>query len=302
MKSMFLILGLLFVTSFSYAQDTIRKKDGTLYIGIVKEIDDSYLIYVREDQPDGPLRKIELSQVSMITYKDGTRERFTVSQTPSGSQNPTTSKQPEQWEPGTINNTGRVVIIKRRGPDIRVYPGDRFPSNTNDLPKGNLYLNLLVGYAQTSRYEYTLDYYNYSNTLKYIREDQANMGVRFGALVYFGNGERHKFGLNIAFVGLNIMVNDGGDFPNIVFAPVNPGFASSFNIGENSRLEANATMGLAVSSLFQSSLGFRYGIDLKYRYRSLAFGLDFSRAQSEFDLPEEYANMVSLVIGWKFGR
>lgn len=302
MKSTFLLLGLLFVTYFSHAQDTIRKKDGTVLIGIVKEIDEAYLIYVREDQPDGPLRKIELSQISMITYKDGSRERFTVSQAPNGGANPTSSKQPEQWEPGTINNTGRIVIIKRRGPDIRVYPGDRFPSKNSDLPKGNLYLDFMVGYAQSSRFEYTLDYYTFNNSLSYVQEENFNLGVRFGALVYFGSGERHKFGLNIAFVGANFLVNQHGDFPNIVFAPVNPGFASSFKLGANSRLEANATMGLAVSSLFQSSLGFRYGVDIKYRYRSLGIGLDFSRAQSEFDLPEEFANMASLVIGWKFGR
>lgn len=119
MKFFVLFCFLFLISSLGIAQDTLLKKDGTVLVGIVKEIDDLYVTYVWVSQPNGPMRKAPLYEIANIHYKDGTLEEFNVETRPQGNS--------EAWEPGTINNTGKIVVIARRGRDLRIHPGERFP-------------------------------------------------------------------------------------------------------------------------------------------------------------------------------
>lgn len=304
MKTLLIGLSLLLFSSISLAQDTIRKKDGTLLTGFVREIDSYTLTYVRTDQPEGPLRKISLYEIAEVVYIDGTRELFTVVAPPSSGP----VEKPHDWEPGTINQTDKVVIIKRRGPDIhvrpgerfpdiRLYPGERFPDTQKlspDLVK-KLYLDVLTGYAATSALYYN-NYYPYTS---YKIKPNLSIGVRFGLLKFFDSSEKYKIGLNITMVGFNGLVDNSGTL-KVLFAPFNVGFANRFILNENSGIELTPSGGLVISDQFVSTIGFRYGMDVKYRYRRLCFGIDYSGANSFDNYTHEYVNMLSVVFGVKF--
>ena len=65
-------------------------------------------------------------------------------------------------------------------------------------------------------------------------------------------------------------------------------------------VELNTSMGVAMSSLFEDVAGFKYGLDVKWRYRSLSLGLDLYRCDSVFGPGSENANVAAFTAGVKF--
>jgi hypothetical protein len=291
-----ILLPFIVLLSFgSHAQDTLRKKDGTVLIGTVKEISESDLSFIRQDQPDGPIRRIPLYQVSYIHYKDGTREIFNVS----APQPTTTRPQKEEptWQPGTVNETGKVVVIHRRGPDIRVNPGANFPTE-RALREGigDVYIDFFAGYAETRKFNH-YTYFTYEP--EYLNYENLHLGARVGVLKYFGRQEKYRFGLNIQAAGFSFFLNDLGS-GDVLFTPMQLGFASKFSLGEHAAMEFNGSGGVAVGTLFSNSIGIRYGADVRFRYARFAIGFDFSRFQEMRTNSNEFGNAIILVGGFRF--
>lgn len=303
MKTTFIFLVGIFVSFGSQAQDTIRKTDGTFILGLVKEIDSETIVFTRFDQAEGPIRKIAISTVSEIIYKDGTKEIFTNTGTPGKEATVVKNDKPSVGEPGTINTSNETIIIRRRGPDIRVRPGERIPGGsfpTDHLFNNGFYLDAMIGYAMTSKssdfiYDYTLSYY----VPTYSQFSNVTFGVRFGSKFYFGTNEKYRLGLNVAWVHLTGMLNDSnrGD---VLLAPVNFGLASAFKLGEHTGIEVNTTTGLAISTIYSDGLGIKYGVDVKYRYDSFAVGIDLARTNTVFGKPLEFGNLIGVSVGLKF--
>jgi hypothetical protein len=65
------------------AQDAILKKDGSEIQAKVLEITDTQIKYKDFDFQEGPTRNINISEVFMITYHNGTKEVFNTVTTPS---------------------------------------------------------------------------------------------------------------------------------------------------------------------------------------------------------------------------
>lgn len=76
MKKVFLIIGFLTSILISHSQDVIYLKDKTEIQAIVREINDSHILYHSFDQPDGATNKIEKKNVALIIYQNGSREVF----------------------------------------------------------------------------------------------------------------------------------------------------------------------------------------------------------------------------------
>ena len=80
-----LIVSFLIFSFKSFSQDIIYKADGSEIKASVIEIDDTYVKYKNFEQPDGPVRNIKKSELFLIIYKDGTKEKFTAAPPPDNS-------------------------------------------------------------------------------------------------------------------------------------------------------------------------------------------------------------------------
>ena len=292
-----ILLGILSLTT--YGQDIIIKKNNDTIVAMVSEISTITITYKRFDQQDGPNRKLPLYEVKSITYKNGYVEKFNVEETISNQ----IVSAPE-YIPGSINNTGRTIIIPRPGPDIRVKPGEQFPGGSKmkksqeRVGNNGSYFEAMIGYAQLSRRNnnYYYGYYNNSTSLS----DNVTIGARFGHKFYFGGDDDiWKFGINCNWVQLN-MITDNMRPEYITFLPLNVGLAGVYRFSRTAGIELNTTTGLVLSSYMRSNYGYRLGADLKYVYKSFAIGADASRIMSFEKNTDEFTNMFTLTIGAKF--
>lgn len=81
MTKVILTTGLILaIISNIFSQDILYKKDGTEIKAKVIEITNSLIKYKKYDQLDGPIRNLEISELFMIIYQNGTRENFAVNQ------------------------------------------------------------------------------------------------------------------------------------------------------------------------------------------------------------------------------
>ena len=76
MKNLILILLFLVATYSCFAQDIIRLKSGDEIKAKVIEITSNQIKYRDFINPDGPIKSIYITKVSVITYENGTREVF----------------------------------------------------------------------------------------------------------------------------------------------------------------------------------------------------------------------------------
>lgn len=69
-------LGLYVGTPKTFAQDIIIKTDGAEISSMVMEITSESIKYKAASNPNGPIRNIDIQDVFMIIYQNGTREQF----------------------------------------------------------------------------------------------------------------------------------------------------------------------------------------------------------------------------------
>lgn len=72
-----IVTSLLLVLSLStFAQDTLFKRNGEVILGKVTEINKTDIKYKKNNNPDGPTYSIGIDDVTMIEYKNGTKDVF----------------------------------------------------------------------------------------------------------------------------------------------------------------------------------------------------------------------------------
>jgi len=75
-KSIFVIMGMWFVSSFCFAQDTINLKKGDIIRSKVLEVRQTEVKYKLFDNLNGPTYLIDISDISGIVYENGTKVSF----------------------------------------------------------------------------------------------------------------------------------------------------------------------------------------------------------------------------------
>ena len=298
MKKTLLLLTILASSFAIKAQDTIRKKNEQIILAKVLEIGDDYILYKRHEQINGPDRRLSLVQVKEVVYSNGVIEKFNITELP-------TSNNGMSFTPGAINNTGTTVIIPRRGPDIKVRPGERFPQvnltneqkNRDHMGRTGVYFEGMIGYAQMSREMESYSYYGYYGGLEQQINSDATIGFRFGTKFFFGDEDlKLKFGLNAAWVQLNVTAS----YQRVAFSPASLGLASIYRFNKNTAIELNTTTGFTLSNIYRSRVGYKYGADMKLRYKAFAIGVDATRVMPWNNSSIEYSNFYTLNIGFKF--
>jgi len=76
MKKTLLITIFIVIELHVFSQDIIYVKDGTEVKAKIIEITDEFVKYKRFEQQEGPLRSLQISEVFMVIYENGTREVF----------------------------------------------------------------------------------------------------------------------------------------------------------------------------------------------------------------------------------
>jgi hypothetical protein len=76
MKKCILIITMVLITTMTFAQDVIVKKDGSTILSSVKEIGSTEIKYKKWSNQDGPMYTIRISDVIRINFENGAVESF----------------------------------------------------------------------------------------------------------------------------------------------------------------------------------------------------------------------------------
>lgn len=85
-RTLYLLVAIIAMNGFSFAQDVIVFKNSDSIQAIVVEVGEEQLVYKRFDNPDGPIYKKEIKSISKIKYKNGTVDLFNVEKKVASSQ------------------------------------------------------------------------------------------------------------------------------------------------------------------------------------------------------------------------
>jgi hypothetical protein len=279
-----LTIALLFVVfSFtSWSQDAIMKRDGSKIDAKVVEITSTTIKYRNFDQPDGPLRNIAINDVQEIIYENGTWEKFE-----------------KTAKVETTESTEKVQPTRK--------PKDAIFENGFFL-EGMLGMNSIKQTSSYSIYSYYDEFGNYIEEKSPARESYASLSIRIGNKWYFGSREKWRPGIQLTYFKLGLYLNPNSNYAvgRNSMSLANVGFANIFKFSEKIGLEANANVGFTVLNFLppwniDPTPGINYGVAVKFRYKALAVGLDYSRMEANFN-SSSYTSMdiISLSIGAKF--
>ena len=85
----------------------------------------------------------------------------------------------------------------------------------------------------------------------------------------------------------------------------NVGFANAFKFNDKIGMEANANVGFSLINFlppwnYDLAPGINYGAEVKFRFKALAVGLDYSRMDARQNEGRISMNIYSITIGAKF--
>lgn len=92
----FFSLSILFFSFKAFSQDSIIMHSGQVIAGKVSEITQTEVKYRKPSNPDGPMYVINKSDVSVIEYKNGSKDVFSQNNTAANSNSSNTQQQPVQ--------------------------------------------------------------------------------------------------------------------------------------------------------------------------------------------------------------
>lgn len=274
---------LFFILSFSsWAQDAIIKRDGSKIDAKVVEITSTMIKYRNFDQPDGPIRNIAKNDVEEIIYSDGSWEKFEKQQTTTTVTEEKTESRPAKEPKDKIYGNGLFI-------------------------EGMLGMNSIYQKDDAINYYYD-EFGNYIEETSPSRQNYASLSIRLGSKWYFGANEKWRPGIQVTYFRLGLYLNPNATNPGRNSVSLgNVGFANAFKFNEKIGLEANANVGLTMMNFLppffnnNPAAGLNYGLEVKFRYKALAVGLDYSRMEANFN-SNRYTSMdvISLSIGAKF--
>lgn len=269
MKNYLLLFALSILHFIGFSQDTITLRNNTQLIGRVVEISESSIKYYRVDQPEGPLRVIDLASVSKIKYKDGTIENFVL----------------VREERVVIE---KEVVAERNSPK----KPQRERVVRDPLFGPGLFIELIPGACMETAYAYQENYFGTS--------------VRIGNKWYFGTNPKYRAGIQATWLRMGMYGRDV-NFANQTsgyFSVVNLGFANIVRFDESRGMEVNLNVGPTILEIdafppnpFSSEFGLLTGLEVKYRLKQLAVGIDYARIE-EFSARSKH--LIGISVGVKF--
>lgn len=282
MKALSVIFLFLILSFSSWSQDAILKRDGTKIDAKVVEITTTTIKYRNFDQPDGPIRNIAINDVQEIIYENGTWEKFEKRETTATVTEEKTESRPTKEPKDKIHGNGFFIegMIGR-----------------NSIYQKNNYINY-----------YYDEFGNYIEEPSPSRQNYVSLSVRLGNKWYFGSNEKWRPGIQVTYFKLGLYLNPNATNPGRNSISLgNVGFANAFKFNEKIGMEVNANVGFTAMNVlppfFNNSpvAGLNYGLEVKFRYKALAVGLDYSRMQAAFN-SSRYTSMdvMSITIGAKF--
>jgi len=282
MKALSVIFLFLILSFSSWSQDAILKRDGTKIDAKVVEITTTTIKYRNFDQPDGPIRNIAINDVQEIIYENGTWEKFEKTQTVETIKEEKTESRPTKEPKDKIHGNGLFIegMIGR-----------------NSIYQKNNYINY-----------YYDEFGNYIEEPSPSRQNYASISVRLGSKWYFGSRAKWRPGIQVTYFKLGLYLNPNATNPGRNSISLgNVGFANAFKFTEKIGMEANANVGFTAMNVLPPFFnnnpvaGLNYGLEVKFRYKALAVGLDYSRMQAAFN-NNRYTSMdvMSITIGAKF--
>jgi len=211
--------------STSLSQDIIIKNDKTEIKSKVIEIHEEFIKYYLFEYLDGPIRNIRISDVFMIIYADGTREKFTnknventkVIQTEQNKPSITyeNQNQDQYSEQSSVSSNWGFIFGGKAGYYIP------YNQNISEIYGGGFMGGLVIGYwGQGAGIE--LDWRYYSKTgdpYVYGSVDQAECQISISPLTLTGYWDAyHKenfstyvgVGLGVSFVNENLVASGLG--------------------------------------------------------------------------------------------
>jgi len=273
------ILSFIFLfANFGLSQDIIEKRNGEKIEGKVIEITESTIKYTRKDQPNGPIRNISIIDIKLITYEDGSKERFVAVESPKDETAPIRVEQPD--------------VVRRRGPD-------RIRADKDWILGSGIFIEMLPGYA------------NYDNGATF-NSNYGGLGIKFGNKWYFGKNEKYRPGIQVTWIRFGVYSTSfyPSDISKGYFSVLNLGFANAIKFKDKMGMEVNANVGPTVMeppipSDDSGEFGLLYGLEVKYRLGRLALGIDFTRVEEELGYGNgvgkgDALTTLSLSVGFKF--
>ena len=114
-KLLLVLLSFVLISSFSFAQDVIIKKNFDEIECVVLEVGIDIIKYKRYDNPDGPVYSIGKEDVATIKYKNGVKDVFNVQP----SSDTINKKEPLTYNPGFWGLTIKKGSNKLSGFEVR---------------------------------------------------------------------------------------------------------------------------------------------------------------------------------------
>ena len=266
------------------SQDVIIKRDGEKIQANVIEITSETIKYKKHEQDDGPIRNINIYDVDEIIYENGEWEKF------------------EQNEKEASNtNSSRNIFRNNRRKEFSFF-------------KKGLYIDGLIGGGIGSTPK-VLDYLYDPLTGNYLPVEGSDeytfttIGFRIGHKWYFGENTKYKPGFQIQWAKIATIIDfsDFGDNTYFYISPFNIGCNNLFMIDQDNAIEANVIGGLTFGNTVPPPLdpdaietGISYGLEIKYRRKRLAVGIDYTRINTAINYPNRgIINSFSLSAGIK---
>ena len=287
--SLFFIFFSLSIIVFS--QDVIIKRDGNKIQANVIEITSETIKYKKFEQDDGPIRNINISDVDEIIYENGEWEKFEQNENKASNTN----------SPRNIfqNNTRKEFSFFKQGLYIDGLIGGGIGS-TQDIFMDYTYVydpatgnSIYVPYENTITSEYAF----------------TTIGFRIGHKWYFGENSKYKPGFQIQWAKIATIIDPWDYNTYFYISPFNIGCNNLFIINQNNAIETNVIGGLTFGNTVPPPLdpdaietGISYGLEVKYRLRRLAIGIDYTRINTAINYTNRKGviNSFSLSAGVKF--
>lgn len=290
MKTLLLLSFSLLCTISVFSQDVIFTRSGDKIEAKVVEITTTTIKYKNFDQPDGPVRNIEKSDVKEIIYEDGQWDKFDEKET--------------------------KVEEKKVEEKREVY---RERSSEDHILNKGFFLDGMICYnMSTERQESSYDVYDSNGDYLYTQTniytwDRTYFGlnVRLGSKWYFGSSDSWRPGIQATWARIGVFLPDDFNFsltsPKFTLSLLNLGFTNAIKFNESNGMEMNANVGFSMngipvptSSNDNLQIGVIFGGDIKYRYKALAVGFDYSRIELESpSLRSSKMNVFAVTIGFK---
>lgn len=189
-KAFFLMMGLIFLTTSLFSQESIIKKDNSVMKVKIIEIQENSIKYKPIEFLEGPVRSISLSEVSHVVYEDGKIETFSTLPVQSTSEE-IPSASPQKTTSSKIDLLARVSIQVWDNDELAEFFGTNFSFGAG-LEK-QLFSHLKIGasfdFAGKSQYEVALNYFHVGGFVKFSWGDFGTSGF----LIYTELGPRGIF-------------------------------------------------------------------------------------------------------------